>query len=293
MKRILSIDGGGIRGILPTRLLQAIEEKTGKSIASQFDMIAGTSTGGIIACGLVRSVPPATLLGLYTTHGTDVFHRNIGMGLLEPKYLADKLEALLKVVLGVAKLSDVIGPELLVPSYCVQPAGSFFFRSWKARVDASVDFPLWQVARATSAAPTYFPTASLYGRWMVDGGVFANNPALCAAASAYGLWPSEDLSVLSLGTGTKVTDLNGAASQGWGLAQWGPEAPAIFMDGAADSVSYICETVLDEKFMRCDIGLVGVADAFDDASPLNIANLGKLADKFVADNLTKIVDFLK
>jgi patatin-like phospholipase/acyl hydrolase len=302
VKLVVSVDGGGIRGILPARLIQAIQEA---GAWREPDLIAGTSTGGIIACGLVTGVPAETMAGLYIQHGTAVFDANFGDGVFSPKYSAGNLEKLLQQILGTAKLSDA-RLELLVPAYCVQlptlqdtdgdgiPEGtaSWFFKSWEARTAPEKDQPLWAVARATSAAPTYFPTALTGGNWMVDGGVFANNPADCAWAAASRLWPGEEIKVLSIGTGSKIVSFDGARTQNWGAAQWAPDISSVFMDGAADKTSYIMKTILGGNFLRCETALVGVSDAFDDASAQNIANLNALADKFIAQNLAAVTKFL-
>jgi hypothetical protein len=269
----------------------------------KFDMIAGNSTGGIIACGLVSSISAKEMVSLYSDHGADVFQSRPLGGVLFPKYSADVLENFLKSTLGDRKLSDS-NPELLVPSYCVQlgfpwnidgvPTATawWFFKSWEAKSGKTHDTLLWQIARATSAAPTYFPTAKLDLGWFVDGGIFANNPALCAYADAMNLWPDDEIKILSIGTGAKVTALNGAASTGWGAIAWAQEIAPVFMDGAADSTSYILNTILDKNHLRCEIQLTGVSDAFDDAGPENISNLEALAEKFVGENLPRIKTFL-
>src|SRR5208337_3624634 len=180
--RVLSIDGGGIRGILPACVLQEIETRTGKDIASLFHLISGTSTGGIIACGLLKGVPADKLKDLYVKEGGNIFSHS-GWRTMEtlwnlngPKYSAENLESTLKSTFGDTWLSETSGPELLVPSYCItlpKPVGldgdrvqstrmPFLFKSWKARgtlldsgdVPEALDFRLLDVARATSAAPT-------------------------------------------------------------------------------------------------------------------------------------------
>jgi hypothetical protein len=269
----------------------------------KWDMIAGNSTGGIIACGLVSGISAKTMVSLYSDHGGEVFQARPLGGVLFPKYSADALEGFLKSTLGTKTLKDA-SPELLVPSYCVQlgfpweidgiptSAASWFFKSWNAKSGKSHDVPLWQVARATSAAPTYFPTAQLDLGWFVDGGVFANNPALCAYADAAKLWPGEEIKILSIGTGAKITALDGQASSGWGAIAWAADIASVFMDGAADATTYVLCTILGPNLLRCEIPLTGVSDAFDDASPLNIANLETLADKFISENLSRIKAFV-
>jgi uncharacterized protein len=234
--RILSMDGGGIRGIIPARLLQRIEDGTGKPASELFHLIAGTSTGGILGCGLARGKPAREIAQLYADRGGEIFHRSLWDkvttidGLSNPDYDAGPLEAILAQVLGDAWLSDVRGADLLVPSYAIQlpheqpgdglgllvPRAPYFFKSWKANgsnIDpgdkpAELDFRLRDIARATSAAPTYFPPALIRSRageqfGMIDGGVFANNPSMCALVSAYRLFPeAKNFIVVSLGTGS-------------------------------------------------------------------------------------------
>jgi patatin-like phospholipase/acyl hydrolase len=317
--RILAIDGGGIRGFLPARLLQELEKRAGKPIAEMFDLIAGTSTGGILACGLARRIPAERIGQLYVQHGLEIFNhslaREIGTadGLLGARYSADALESLLQDVLGEARLSDVAAPHLLVPSYCialpapVTLAGStaqssrapMFFKSWRANGRgpggseraAAFDFRLWQVARATSAAPTYFPPAvieSMSGdRYaMIDGGVFANNPSLCAVAAARRLRPAaERLLLVSLGTGVREKPIDAADAWRWGDAEWLRPILAVLMDGAVDVVCYIAEQLLGSNHHRIEAAITGheaPSAAFDDASADNLRRLEALAQRMIA-----------
>ena len=308
MKLVLSIDGGGIRGILAARLLQAMQES---SIFPKFDLISGTSTGGIIACGLASGVPAKTIVDLYEQHGTEVFDKwALGENALQPKFRPGALESRLQATFGATRLSQVTS-ELLIPSYCVQlpcpvdsdgdgvpeSASSWFFKSWVAREKPDYDWPLWHVARCTSAAPTYFPTMEIKDHWMIDGGVFANNPADCALADAGDLWPDDTIKILSIGTGSKVKALNGQDTAGWGILGWAPNMPDVFMDGMADKTSYVTAKLMrrlfgDGSFLRCDIALADVDTAFDDASPENIAALQNLAASFVTAQIPRIEKFL-
>ena len=177
--RILSLDGGGIRGIIPAMVLQAV---LGKLKAQDvFHIIAGTSTGGIIACGLAKPKPlqPQEIVDLYVQHGSDIFRKSLldpVHYVYGPRYDSTALESHLASVLGNVYLSAVENVHLLVPSYAValpkkNPPGNtcapMFFRSWQARGllvpaganAAEYDFKLASIARATSAAPTYFAPA--------------------------------------------------------------------------------------------------------------------------------------
>ncbi len=197
--RILSIDGGGIRGIIPAMV---IDRLLGKTLAQDaFHIITGTSTGGIIASGLAapRPMTPKDILGLYVKDGGSIF-KSRTWGILKAKYDQHALLEYLGEEFRSTNLSDVNKTldkaELLVPSYAIglpgaRPPAPMFFRSWQARgamLDVGAkpveyDFRLDGIACATSAAPTFFPPAELFNRLnerfvMIDGGVFANNPTM-------------------------------------------------------------------------------------------------------------------
>ena len=173
--RVLSIDGGGIRGIIPGQVLVALEDKLNKAkkgarIADYFDLIAGTSTGGILACVYLcparrGSTKPAfsaeQAVELYLERGDEIFdvpllHRIRSAGSIrDEKYPADGLEDALKDYLKDLKLSELLKP-CLVTSYDIRRRRCHFFRQHKAAAKESYNFLLRDVARATSAAPTYF-----------------------------------------------------------------------------------------------------------------------------------------
>jgi len=285
-KRILSMMGGGIFGLLQALILEEIEVKAGKPIADLFDLLAGTSTGGIIACGLAARVPAATLVSLYQDHGGEIFNssllRDIGTvdGLTGPKYSADALEALLKETLQGATLKGIV-PHLLVPATrCNRSPSAFWFRSW-----GEDDFDLWQVARATSAAPYYFPVAEITSTTgdlhiCTDGGLFANNPEDYALGCAQDLWPNEDLSVLSIGTGSMPLAV--AAKPDWGGIDWLPQLIELILQSQEDvtaermSLSGAPRTLFNPP----------IGGDMDDVSPANIA-----AIKSAAASVTASVEF--
>src|SRR5438105_7913756 len=169
MLRVLSIDGGGIRGIIPAMLLAEIEKRTGKRTADLFDIIAGTSTGGILALALTKpdsskrpEYAAVDLIDIYLREGTAIFPPSIWREIetakytLDEKYPSEGIETTLKRHFGDARLRDSLS-YVLIPSYEIEKRLPWLFRSERARNDPEhYDFPMWQVARATSAAPTYF-----------------------------------------------------------------------------------------------------------------------------------------
>ena len=284
MKRILAIDGGGIRGIIAARILVEIEKLAGKSLAETFDIIAGTSTGGIIACGLGVEVTAQALLDLYVKRGAEIFSRKLWQeietldGLAGPKYDAAPLERILKEELGDMRLSDC-GTGILVPSYAIelpppeQGPGSYFFKSWK-----EPNAYLRDVGRATSAAETFFAPyrfANLAGGTgaYCDGGTFADAPGACALADARQLWPAEEVLLVAVGTGIKAAPIPYAEMRDAGLAKWATKLPGMFMDGQGDTVHYQLTRAPGVKYFRLDAALNAGSTAMDDASAANCAGL--------------------
>lgn len=297
MKRVLSVDGGGIRGILPAMLLARLEERRGKPVGELFDLVAGTSTGAIIACGVAAGVPAATMVDLYANQGPAIFREPLWRAVLPlsvARYGGRPLDQRLLKVLGTTWLSSwKLRCKLLVPTYVTQlpepididldgtaeMASALLFRSWVAQANSRWDFRLCDIARASSAAPTYFPAAKIYNRnsepfICIDGGTFANNPALLAWSAARDLWPDEEITLVSLGTGTLVEAVRAGD---WGVAKWIAHIFSAFMDGAADTVSYTCRQILGRNFVRCEVPLPPYMNsAFDDASLENIMALDAL-----------------
>jgi predicted acylesterase/phospholipase RssA len=208
---ILSIDGGGIRGIIPAMILAEIERRTGRRIAELFDLIAGTSTGGILALGLTVPEEPeeerpryqaSQLVAFYEDDGKEIFHsfwRDVVSlhGLMEERYPSEPIERVLQKYLGEeTRLSQAL-TDILITSYEIETCRPFFFTRRKARAKRGGRFDpyMWEVARSTTAAPAYFAPfqikrskrSRLPPLTFIDAGVFVNNPTLCAYAEAVGV----------------------------------------------------------------------------------------------------------
>jgi patatin-like phospholipase/acyl hydrolase len=307
--KVLSIDGGGLRGIIPAMVLAEIEERTEKPIAETFDLIAGTSTGGILALGLAMpgddGKPRYTareLIKLYEEEGARIFSGRAGTikNVFEERYPSEGVEEVLGEYFGEARLKDAL-TRVFVTSYEIQLRAPFFFRSERAKDEADYDFPMRQVARATSAAPTYFEPAKVDAQGpvdyyaLVDGGVFANNPAMCAYVEARRILeakaselPAETaLLVVSLGTGQLTDRLRYEAAAGWGLLQWARPLIDVVFDGVSDTVDFQLKQLLSHKadeprrYYRFQTELVEVSDAMDDVRPENVRDLKLLAQTMI------------
>lgn len=222
--KILSLDGGGIRGVYTAELLRLCEERFGGGVgvARYFDMIAGSSTGGIIALGLGLGIPAREIIGFYENDGRHIFPplpvrlpgrlRARWEWLNGPKLKHHALEEALKHRFEGHLLGDSV-VRLVIPAFMMPKTEIAVFKT-----DHHADFrhdhstPMWKVARATSAAPTYLKGLEHEpsGRIFIDGGVWANNPVMVAlvdALTAYDITP-EQVEVFSIGTGNAPFELS-------------------------------------------------------------------------------------
>jgi patatin-like phospholipase/acyl hydrolase len=308
--KVLAIDGGGIRGIIPALILVAIEERTKRPISDLFDMLAGTSTGGIIALGLAKPDPDGKpdksardIVNLYETEGDSIFPRSLrGVLHLEAlagaRYPAAGIEETLLRYFGDVRLKAALKP-VLVPSYDVEKQLPIFFKSEKAKASAEYDFPMCQVARATSAAPTYFPPEKITTAdplqyfALIDGGLIANNPAMCAYAEAIKMGRAGDgVLVVSIGTGELRHPIKYEDANRWGQLEWAQPVLDVALQGSSETVDYQLQQLLNasgpnQSYYRYQLSLTADAQEMDNAADANIKHLMDLADDFLGDPDTK------
>jgi predicted acylesterase/phospholipase RssA len=279
--KVLAIDGGGIRGLIPALVLAEIERRTQRRIADMVDLIAGTSTGGILACALGKPspMPAEQIAGIYETEGPKIFHRSLIKqitsvgGYLDERYSAKGLVAALERYLGDAKMTDATVP-LLLTAYDTDARAIRFLRSEGDGSGAT----MVQAAHATSAAPTYFEPVQLDGASLVDGGVFAVNPALCGYAEAGG---RVDLMV-SLGTGEHTRRLPFDEVKDWGEVEWARPILDVVFDGGQDAVDFQLRRLAGDRYFRFQTKLETASDNLDDASEDNLAALRGEAERLIA-----------
>ncbi len=309
--KVLSIDGGGIRGIIPALILSRIEQKTGKPISKLFDLIAGTSSGGILALGLTKpsnssqSSPHYSakdLVSFYENDGKEIFTTSFFRrvytveNLLEERYTSYGVEKVLDKYFGESRLKDAL-TEVIVPSYEIERRTTFFFKSLNAKEREGHDFLMSEVARSTSAAPTYFEPKKISFKnssdyfALIDGGVFANNPAMCAYVEAKTMYPDADEIVLvSIGTGEQIEPLLYNNAKGWGLAQWARPLLEVMFDGVSDTVDYQLSKLLPPSksgmrmYYRFQANLEHGTGDLDNSSPENIRMLRFTAEDLIRTN---------
>lgn len=303
--RILSIDGGGIRGILPGQILISLEAKLKKisgdpdaRIGEYFDLIAGTSTGAILGaayiCPDVDGRPKFSAqeaVNFYLDDGDEIFDvgfwRSIATlgGLNDEKYSAIELERILKDAFGDVKLSELLKPTCLV-AYDVTRRIPVIFKQHTA-VDKNKDFLVRDALRGTTAAPTYFEAARIYSLpplkrkfVLVDGGMVANDPALCAYSEAIkfdGVKGIKDMVIVSLGTGKQLKSYAYSEIKDWGPLGWAKPSIDIALEGGPQMTEYylgqVASTVKNSKFYRIQPDLYGADPALDNATPENLERL--------------------
>lgn len=231
MFRILSLDGGGIKGAFTASVLATLEHDTGCSAVDHFDLITGTSTGGIIAIGLGLGIPAQEILDFYLKKGASIFPRTSTLkrtgGLLRqlwrPKHSQAALKAALAEVFDERKFGES-KCRLAIPTYDAIAGRIFVMKTaHHARLKYDINATAVDVALSTAAAPTYFSAAPFpehKDASYVDGGVWANTPVMVGLTEAVGFLGAQldNIDILSIGTTTKPFNI--AQHTKSGAAQW-------------------------------------------------------------------------
>ena len=233
---ILALDGGGIKGIFSAAVLAHIEEDLNISIINHFDLIVGTSTGGIIALGLGAGMKPRDILRFYIEEGPSIFAGGLWHSCRQhwrSKFDSEPLQdSLIKCFSGT--LLGQSQKRLVIPSYNLGDDDVYLFKTpHHERLKRDYKQPMWKVALATTAAPTYFPSFNgLDSIRFIDGGIWANNPTLVGISEAVSMLGQTlgDITVLSLGTTSDVKQRAPKLNKG-GLWQWRKAAVDVILRG--------------------------------------------------------------
>jgi patatin-like phospholipase/acyl hydrolase len=284
MKRILSIDGGGIKGVFPAAFLTHVESTLGRSVSDYFDLIVGTSTGGIIALGLGLGFSAQELLNLYINNADKIFPQRSLFEkfrqLIHAGYDPIPLKTVLQTTFGSRKLGDS-KKRLVIPSFNLETGEVY---NWKTshhpRLEHDYKKSIVDVAMSTAAAPVYFPTYRSIGCVpLIDGGIWANNPTAVAAIEAVGVleWPRDDLRILSLGCTSCPNDTSRARFQSLGAAYWVTRLTDLFLTAQSSSAMGMAQhLVSDRKFVKRVSPMIATNIRLDDSS--EIPSLVGLAD---------------
>ncbi len=319
-KRVLSIDGGGVLGILPISILARLEKKLqildgeDARLADYFDLITGTSIGGVIGAALSfpdeNGRPKFTaeiILKTFMKQFPEIFDKNTFQkitslgGLADERYDTKGIDKAVSFYFDDFELDCLLVPTMIL-SYDIEHGSPIFFRSERAKTDPDYNFKLIDVARATSAAPTYFEAKRVVSNGgstlgCIDGGLFANSPALCGFTEIREMHKeltTSDVVICSIGTGDAVQKEKFDKVKDWGLVQWARPAMGIMMRSMPQLAHYQLETLYkacdeENQYFRFQQTITEDQVSFDidDASEENLDNLKNLgsswADFYEAD----------
>jgi predicted acylesterase/phospholipase RssA len=308
--KILTIDGGGVRGIIPAVVLGEIERRTGQHPSELFDVIAGTSTGSLLAMsmavpgkdGLPRYQATASA-DAYEEFAPKIFPRERWLqirGLVHEKYSATGLERALQEFLGEVRLSEAL-VHTLVPTYDLMSQDIHVFDSVQSAAHVDDDILMRHVVRGATAAPTYFdpfvvgPPISAHKSVLIDGGLYANNPSVLALTQVASRHTGSDVLVVSLGTGRIPAQPVDEEGQDWGLARWVKPLLHIVASGTNRLIDLELEHFLGtERYFRFQAQLPEECE-LDDATPKTFQGLRNVGEDLVrnsSDDLDKVCALL-
>ncbi|WP_157949980.1 patatin-like phospholipase family protein [Vallitalea okinawensis] len=322
--KILSVDGGGIRGIIPIVILQSLreilkEKNTNKPLYQLFDLMSGSSTGGLISLALASPNPMTNepmslkeLLNFYVNKSSYIFEGcqpkiyKVISSLFKAPIDPTRYEEQLFKIFGNETLKDLL-TDVYITSLDIANFQTVNFNRIASHQLSHENFYLRDVARATSAEPTLFPPAQVrcinkpLEYCLIDGGFYALNPSLNAYLYAKAKYPTASkFVILSLGTGYSQMDIDCKEAEHWGLIDWiSPwnKIPAIqaFLRGQMSNTSDLLKYPDDVKLIRIQPTLTDEEDSVADTSEANIENLEKIGIKYAAkheNQLNQIANYL-
>ncbi|MFT7288275.1 MAG: patatin-like phospholipase/acyl hydrolase [Halieaceae bacterium] len=299
---ILSVDGGGVRGVIPVNVLALIESQRGIDVRDSFDFFAGVSTGALVACYCARGFGSMETLAkdIYGAENMSrifdktVWDRLLGRMQSKPKYDGLNKRAYFRQMGEDTRINDIADKHLLVLAYDFINRELVTFKNRRGH-DASYNPTLEEICDAATAAPTLFPTVPTSGlnrRWLIDGALATNDPSICAITEALTMGHSiADVFVVSLGTGRPVPDLSqqqqdriGEASQDWGIYGWVKNGLMEHMLSGSSAVSaHQCQALLGNRYLRIDGTLPRSLMRLDETSPQYVSNLQGYATRWFED----------
>ena len=293
---ILALDGGGTRGIYPAQVLANLEQRLGVGVKDCFDLIAGTSTGAIIAGAAAAGLPMTEVVGLFEREAPRIFRKNLlRLGGFRSRYDRRALESVIRRYLPEQTLGETETP-LLITSSDIATGGVYVFKSKYLQAvgkdyvrDGNV--ALSDAILASCAAPTYFDPAAVGNYLLADGGVWAGNPSLIALTEAMAAFGKglADVSILSLGTGR--TALFYRRQKSWGaITGWGGiKLFSYLISAQSQAAANMSKLLLGNNYRRLDPEI----DHWKLDDTKHLGNLKALADRDFAANFRQIQSHIK
>ena len=277
-KYLLSLDGGGVRELATVIFLARLEKALGEPLYKKFDFFIGTSAGAITAMALsIAKMGGDNLLDLWSEEtferilDSSLWDSKLGLMQINPKYDGKGKEQVLAEYFGNLKLGDASG-DLAIVSYDIEERKPLLLTSYGNGNILAID-----AGHASSAAPIYYPTARVGNRYLIDGGIVANNPVLHGYAEVKKLYPDSNVKILSVGTGLNKRPLKGKASQKWGLIGWlMHDLFGLMLESSLDHE--IATEIIGKDYIRVNSPLGKVNRRLDDNNKSNLNNIRKMGE---------------
>ena len=279
-KYLLSLDGGGVRELATVTFLANLEKALGEPLYKKFDFFIGTSAGAITAMALsIAKMNGDNLLELWSDEtferilDSSLWDSKLGLMQINPKYDGKGKTQVLTEYLGNLKLGDASG-DLAIVSYDIEERKPLLLTSYGNANISAID-----AGHASSAAPIYYPTARVGNRYLIDGGIVANNPVLHGYAEVKKLYPNSNVKILSVGTGLNKRPLKGKASQKWGLIGWlMHDLFGLMLESSLDHE--IATEIIGKDYIRVNSPLGKVNRRLDDNNKRNLNNIRKMGESW-------------
>ncbi|MDF1510330.1 CBASS cGAMP-activated phospholipase [Robertmurraya sp. DFI.2.37] len=305
--KVLCIDGGGIRGVFAVAILDEIEKELGKPIGEAFDLIAGTSTGAIVAASVALNKKMSEVLDYYKRYAEKIFLRQAKVGFFKTVYSDRYMRRFFQKAFGDYCLADIEKP-LLIPAVDLTNGRPYIHRTnfGHAPNENDLSIKLWDAVLSSCSAPLYFPPNNMEGKFLsIDGGLWANNPSLVCLTEAMQQFEEnfENVTIVSIGTGKQKIDFSNKTDQDWGARQWLPlQIPSLkvtpkLLDLAlhlsSESITYHCEQLLKGNYIRVNEDL-GREIPFDEVKYIDdMVNLAKVCLRREQDNILQAISVEK
>ena len=291
-KYLLSLDGGGVRELATVTFLANLEKALGEPLYKKFDFFIGTSAGAITAMALsIAKMNGDNLLELWSEEtferilDSSLWDSKLGLMQINPKYDGKGKTQVLTEYFGNLKLGDASG-VLAITSYDIEERKPLLLTSYGNANISAID-----AGHASSAAPIYYPTARVGNRYLIDGGIVANNPVLHGYAEVKKLYPNSNVKILSVGTGLNKRPLKGKASQKWGLIGWlMHDLFGLMLESSLDHE--IATEIIGKDYIRVNSPLGKVNRRLDDNNQRNLDNIRKMGESWWQEFGDSVLDLL-
>ncbi|AIK97181.1 patatin-like phospholipase family protein [Candidatus Odyssella acanthamoebae] len=290
---VITIDGGGIRGLYTIKIMQAVEGRLNGTISEHAQVLAGTSTGSILSFGLAENKSLEAMENLYKNHSSEIFYHTTwemietGDGLYGPKYGPTHFETLLQENFSQRTLRDIENHHVIAYSTNITTQTVKIFDSKKAQKDPEEDETIWFAIRSSAAAPPYFPLTQWKGYALGDGGLIVNNPSTATAIQLkkhYGWEVLQNLKMVSFGTGTYPTGMRYEDAHNNGVLQWVVPISDMIMKSSSNMYNQWTEDLLSaDQLLRVN-GSLPTNIGLDDYSPQSILAIETAALTYIKDH---------